>query len=243
MDNPLPPSYHLGDLLINALPHPVYEGYKPENHPNCLDGLEYFISGFEGQPPDRVIKPTVDRVLITMGGADNPNLTEMVVKALVETDFRGYVDVVLGSACPHLESVQKSFEASGLNGAISQNISDLYKRMHLADLGFSGLGLTTYEMAYTGLPALIISGSQLNANAAEEYVQNYSAAEHFGFYGNIDQRHISSCLSKIMSDMGKRLKLSRSVYRVGQKMNQIVLSVSSVFNLSKPENSKQEMTD
>ena len=115
--------------------------------------------------------------------------------------------------------------------------------MHLADLGFSGLGLTTYEMAYTGLPALIISGSQLNANAAEQYVQNYGAAEHIAFYRNIDQSHISSCLSKIMSDMGKRLKLSRSVYRVGQKMNQIVLSVSSVFNLSKPENSKQEMTD
>ena len=157
----------------------------------------------------------------------------MVIKALVETDFKGYVDVVLGSACPHLESVQKSFEASGLNGAISQNISDLYKRMHLADLGFSGLGLTTYEMAYTGLPALIISGSQLNANAAEEYVQSYGAAEHIGFYRNINQKHILFCICRVITNQGKRNRLSKAGYRIGKKSTQIVLSINEVLNSSK----------
>ncbi|ACV67913.1 cytidylyltransferase domain-containing protein [Desulfohalobium retbaense] len=243
MDNPLPPSWEMGDLLINALPHPEYNGYDPNRHPACLDGLEYFIPGFEGSPPERVIRSSVQRVLIAMGGADKPNLTEMVVKALAETNFKGYVDVVLGSACFHFESVQKSLKASGLNGDVSQNVSDLYRRMCLADLAFSGLGLTTYEMAYTGLPVCIISSSELNAKAAEQYVQNYRAAEHIGFYRNVDQNLISSRFSKLMNGQGKRLNLSSVEYRVGKKVDQVVFSVSSVLNLFKPGNSKQEMTN
>ena len=243
MDNPLPPSYRLGDLLINALPHPDYEGYDPDNHPNCLDGLEYFIPGVIGPSPERVIKPTAERVLIAMGGADNQNLTELVIKGLAEIDYAGYVDVVLGSASPHRESVQKHMKKSGLAGTVSWNVSDMYKRMHLADIGLSGLGLTTYEMAYTCLPACIVSGSELNANAAQQYVQHYGAAVHFGFYKNIDLSSISSRLSKIMDHREQRLQLSRAGYRVGKKVDQVLFSVSSVLNLSKPDKSKQEMTD
>jgi spore coat polysaccharide biosynthesis protein SpsF len=225
MDNPLPPSWEKGDLLINALPHPEYNGYDPDSHPACLDGLEYFISGFEGPPPERVIRPTIDRVLIAMGGADNPNLTEMIVKGLAEANFKGYADVVLGSACPHFESVQKSLKASGLNGDVSQNVSDLYRRMCLADLGFSGLGLTTYEMAYTGLPVCIISSSELNAKAAERYVQNYRAAEHLGYFIEIDQRQLSSAFSEIMINQWKRKKLSEGGCNVGEKINNIFSAI------------------
>jgi spore coat polysaccharide biosynthesis protein SpsF len=231
MDNPLPPSYRMGDLLINALPHPDYEGYEPDKHPNCLDGLEYFIPGVEAPPPARVIKPEVERVLIAMGGADKSNLTSLVIKGLSAAGFKGFADVILGSACPHHETVRKDMDDAGITGSLHTNVSDLDQRMVSADLGFSGLGLTTYEMAYCLLPACIISGSVLNSNAAEQYVQKYHAAEHLGFYETIDSRKISSWFLKISDDQDRRFALSDAGYRVGKNIDQVVSAVSKTLDL------------
>ncbi|MFP4573921.1 MAG: cytidylyltransferase domain-containing protein [Desulfobacterales bacterium] len=231
MDNPLPPSYRLGDLLINALPHPDYEGYEPDQHPNCLDGLEYFIPGIEGPTPEKIIKPEIERVLIAMGGADKPNLTSLVIKGLSEAGFKGFADIVLGSACPHYGTVQKDIKDTGIDGSLHTNVSDLQQRMLQADLGFSGLGLTTYEMAYCRLPVGIISSSALNAVATEQYVQKYHAAEHLGFYEKIDPRQISSWFLKFSDDQDRRIALSNAGYRVVKKIDQVVSAVSRALDL------------
>lgn len=243
MDNPLPPSYRLGDLLINALPHPDYEGYESAECLNCMDGLEYFIPGFEAPLPARIIKSEVERVLIAMGGADKPNLTSLVLKALSKAGFKGFADVVLGPACPHHEMVRQDMEDESIVGSLHSNVSDLHQRMLLADLGFSGLGLTTYEMAYCRLPVCIISGSALNAAAAVQYVQKSHAAEHLGFYQAIDANQISSWFLKVSGDQDRRLALSNAGYRVGKNIDQIISAVSRVLDLRKYHPDRQMVSE
>lgn len=230
MDNPLPPSCWLGDLLINALPHSDYEGYEPDNHPACLDGLENFLPGFDEQPPQKNIKPKVERVLVAMGGGDKPNLTSLVLRGLSEVGFKGYVDVVIGAACPHFEDIQKAIKELGLNGSVLKNVSDLHHRMIKADIGFSGLGLTAYEMAYCGLPACIVSGSKLNANSADKYVQKYNTAEHLGYYRNININYIKTRFITICNDKKRRSTMSSAGRFVGTNNNKILNLVTDYLS-------------
>ena len=224
MDNPLPLSYRMGDLLINALPHPDYDGYEPEKHPACLDGLEYFLPGVEkpSMSREKKIKSNVERVLIAMGGGDQPNLTSMVLHALVEAHFKGDVDVVLGAACPHFGIIQENMQRLGLNGTVSRNVTDLHDRMMTADIGFSSLGLTTYEMAYCGLPVCIISGSRLNAEAAESYVKKYEAAWHLGCYEEIPLKYIHNSFDALCGDRQTRRNMSNNGRVIGRSIDKIL---------------------
>ncbi|MCD4653020.1 acylneuraminate cytidylyltransferase, partial [bacterium] len=159
-DNPVPPSYRKADLLINALPHPHYNGYEPNKHPACYDGLEYFIVDDVHErlhTKSRIIHKEAKRVLVAMGGGDMDNMTADVLLGLQKANYRGKVDVVLGAANPHKKYVQNAITRTGLDATISQNVADLPDRIILADIGFSALGLTTYEMGYLGLPVLLIT--------------------------------------------------------------------------------------
>lgn len=220
MDNPVPSSYHLGDLLLNALPHPDYEGYQPDKHPACFDGLDYFISQSE-DTVDRIISKLPLRILITMGGADPLNTTSTVLKALELVKYQGYVDVILGMACPHESSIRKQLQDSTLKGAVEVNVSDLPERMQKADLGFSALGLTTYEMACSKLPSCIITANELNSIVAEKYAKDYGCADYLGFAPDLTVDQIAKQVAKILSSFETRKMLSINCQKVGKKINEL----------------------
>ena len=212
MDNPVPPSYRLGDLLINALPHPDYEGYEPESHPDCLDGLEFLLldkAFTEARDHHRVIHDHIDRVLIAMGGADRPNVTVIVLEGLARAQFQGYADVVLGAACPHEDAIRSQLVTLKIRGEISRNVNDLPDRIIKADLGFSALGLTTYEMAYLGLPVMLIAGSPFNAHVADIYASRYDNSVSLGCFQDITPKDIARTFLTLNEDPQRQASMSR----------------------------------
>lgn len=229
MDNPLPPSCYLGDLLINSLPHPDYEGYTPQDLPHCYDGLEYFIPGFTRSESERVIKQQVERVLISMGGGDASNLTSLVIKGLSIAAFRGYVDVILGAACPHRNEVEREFNTSNLQGKISYNVSDMPERMSQADIGFSSLGLTTYEMGYSGLPTCIIANNEFNGHVAEAYSKRYGAARYIGSSPDVTPDMVANTFIKLMENLEERKRMSDAGRIIGQRNDVITPLIDNML--------------
>ena len=232
MDNPVPPSFRQADLLINALPHPEYDGYVPEEHPACYDGLEYFLAGSEGRPCVKKRRPRIERVLIAMGGGDLSNITSMVLRALTEAQYKGYVDVVLGAATPHFREVCDLVRQSGLAGEVNRDVTDLYERMLKADLGFTALGLTTYEMAHSGLPACIISNSPFNGVVADLYVERYKAARHLGHYEEVSIDKIRDYFVQINAEENRLMVMSQAGQSVGGLSHRIPGLVSKVLTSS-----------
>ncbi|MCG3148402.1 MAG: 3-deoxy-manno-octulosonate cytidylyltransferase [Verrucomicrobiae bacterium] len=254
MDNPLPPSYRLGDLLLNALPHPDYAGYDPQAHPRCYDGLEYFIledvfsssqrgsgvpaatgteftscRGGDAAPTTRKVAETVQRILVAMGGGDLANLTGLVIQGLAAAQFTGEVDVVLGAACPHRATVEKLLTSTGLRGAVAVNVTDMPARIRRADLGFSALGLTTYEMAGSGLPVGIIAGSELNAGVARQYAEKYRAADYLGHGAQVQPRDVAAWLRRMEADVDRRRAMSAAGKHIGARVAEIPGLVEAVI--------------
>lgn len=200
IDNPLPTLYMTGDLVMNALPHPDYEGYDPSLHSSCYDGLDYFIPDdsfdlYRGRK--RRTRDTIERVLVTMGGGDSENLTGLVLKELEAWGFAGHVDVILGSANPHEREMSNLVDTLSFSANISRNVDDMPRRIWEADIGFSSLGLTTYEMALLGLPAIILTGTEFNAEVAEIYSKVNKGCIDLGYYKKVSSSKIVAALNKM----------------------------------------------
>lgn len=231
MDNPVAPYCYEADLLINALPHPDYPGYQPGKHRACLDGLEYFIPAESvslDSTENEIRRATnVERVLVAMGGGDVTALTVRVLEGLGWAGFRGYVDVVVG----HPDSgtvVGSVLQSLGLNGAISCNVGDMPKRIQMADVGFTGLGLTTYEMAYQGLPALIVANSRFNATVARAYVSGYGGALLVGAWPDVTSQAVGEVFLRVC-DSSRRCFPGRSRFRVGSRVGDVVKKMKELI--------------
>lgn len=93
------------------------------------------------------------RVLVSMGGVDADNATGRVLAALEGTGLA--VDVVLGSAAPHLEGVRA--QVAAIPGArLWVDTPDMAGLMVDADLAIGAAGTTAWERCVLGLPALML---------------------------------------------------------------------------------------
>jgi spore coat polysaccharide biosynthesis predicted glycosyltransferase SpsG len=199
-DNPMQ-SYKYGNIVINALPHPEYEEYYPLEHPSCFDGLEYLLLGDDYYPlinKARVAPPEVKRILIAMGGGDNENITSTILKILSDINCKSKVDVVVGAAYRHLDELKKIIDNTKLNIELSINVSNMNERIDMADIGFSSIGLTTYEMAALNLPCFIIAPHALNAKVAEIYEKKYSMAKYGGLISNISYKQLRNDIESFL---------------------------------------------
>ena len=98
----------------------------------------------------------VRRVLVSLGGVDAGNFTMRVLDALDAPEMSSLrVDVVAGAANPHVRSLRE--RCAGHEGwRLHQATSHMAQLMTEADLAVGGGGVTTWERACLGLPALIL---------------------------------------------------------------------------------------
>ena len=99
----------------------------------------------------------VKRIMVFFGGSDPSNETTKALEAirmLNRPDIA--VDVVVGSANPHKDKINKLC-ASITNVNYHCQVSNMAKLMVDADLFIGGGGSTTWEKCCLGLPSLIIS--------------------------------------------------------------------------------------
>ncbi|SHN55539.1 UDP-2,4-diacetamido-2,4,6-trideoxy-beta-L-altropyranose hydrolase [Desulfovibrio litoralis] len=105
----------------------------------------------------RIIKNEAKNILITMGGADNSNLTLDVLKNLEKSKQTFEIRVILGPSNPHIKSISEFTASSKHHYTILQNVNNMLEQMLWADLAVSAGGSTCWELCYTGLPFLVAS--------------------------------------------------------------------------------------
>jgi UDP-N-acetylglucosamine:LPS N-acetylglucosamine transferase len=101
--------------------------------------------------------------------------------------------------------------------------------MSQADLGFSALGLTTYEMAYMGVPVLLIPGTGFNAEVAQRYTSAYSFATYVGEGTDLTPPDVAASFTGLARDAEDRERMAaRGSEVVGSKANQVVAWVAGL---------------
>lgn len=103
----------------------------------------------------REIPAIARKVLVTLGGSDPDNVTSKVIQALA-----GFTDletvVVVGGSNPHLENLKTEILNTKSEIRLVVDAIDMPELMAWADVALAAGGTTSWELAFMGLPSLVL---------------------------------------------------------------------------------------
>ena len=173
---------HDCDLLLDQNLYPGwqhrYNGLLPRNCRSLL-GLQYLILREEfrqyklNEPINS--RPGHLKILLTFGGSDPSGLTEKVLLALDEicrknqpTQDIMHVRVLVGQSYAEQSRLTDIIQSLSFEVDLFTSVTQVIKHFEWADCAISASGLTTYELAYVGLPSLIIAAIEGQVAFAKE---------------------------------------------------------------------------
>ena len=119
----------------------------------------------------------IKRILISLGGVDQGNVTGQVLEAIgylaFEEDLE--LDIVMGASAPHTPKIRRQVNRLSCRATVSVNVDDMAERMSLADLSIGGVGSTSWERCSLGLPSLLFVLAENQAAAAQALVEARAA--------------------------------------------------------------------
>ena len=138
------------DLVFNALYH---ENDLPQVH----SGEKYYISGkiFMFYEPIQ-IKPRVEKVFISFGGADPQNYSDRLLNMISKQEYEKYKFlVVLGRAKKNVEALLEYNKYSNIE--VLYDVPNMPEIMVNCDIGITSRGRTGYELALLGIPSIAMA--------------------------------------------------------------------------------------
>ncbi len=164
--------YH-ADIIINQNSHARELTYNCAEDTILLKGASYVFLRREFlkyRSFKRQIPECAKNILVSLGGADPDNVTKKVIQALnlLSSKLQMEINIVVGPANLHKEQIKSALESTGLNYNLLVNPSDMVDLMADADLAISAGGGTYWELAYMGVPSIMIILAENQKAGAEE---------------------------------------------------------------------------
>lgn len=144
---------HLADLTINAL-------YAKSNSPKIRSGSDYFIANknFLFCPPIN-IRPQVQKILITFGGADPQKYTEQILNIIQSPEYKKYhFTILFGKAKENSNEIIHSIKSPNIQAF--RDVKNIPEIMSQHDLAITSRGRTCYELAILGIPTLVMAQNE-----------------------------------------------------------------------------------
>ncbi|CAN5789732.1 N/A [soil metagenome] len=161
----------------------------------------------------------VRRVIVSMGGADEGNVTSLVLEALenIGSESNNFkVVVVLGALNPHCQDTLRQIERSSLNCELVQDATSLADLFAGADLGIIAPGTTLQETQFLGLPCVLVVVADNQSKGAEFAERNGLAilADLAGLQAQITRLLHDESLRRSLGEAGRALIDGRGRDRV-----------------------------
>jgi UDP-2,4-diacetamido-2,4,6-trideoxy-beta-L-altropyranose hydrolase len=212
--------FYEADVVLNQNIDAKAESYRHAASTQLLLGAGYILlrPEFLVEGSRREISGVARRLLITMGGSDSENVTSTVVRALPRLGSEFDATVVVGGGSPHYESLRTLVKELFVDASISEirlvrSAGNMVPLMREADVAIAAAGGTCWELAFLGVPAILITLSRdQEANAAS--ISKAGAALSLGWHANLSQREIGDATLSLMNNADRRRAMSER----GQKL-------------------------
>ncbi|SFT81901.1 UDP-2,4-diacetamido-2,4,6-trideoxy-beta-L-altropyranose hydrolase [Halomonas saccharevitans] len=149
---------------------PTYALLRPE----FADWREASLARRQGQP-------RLERLLITLGGVDQDNVTGRVLEVVSQCPLPDdlQITVVMGATAPWLDDVRAQARWMAWPTEVVVNVDDMARRMAEADLGIGAAGSTSWERCCLGLPTVMVALAENQVEIAR-HLDEAQAAIHVG---------------------------------------------------------------
>lgn len=181
---------YLADLAIKDV---LFNDENPKFHTynkNIFSGLKYVVTNdrykiIKDKISKKLIKKNKNSLVIFMGGVDNENITNQILKNLSSISKKTLINVIIGSLNSNIDSIKKTIIKSQFEIKLYINPSNFYEIIASSQLGIFGAGITSYESAGLGTPPLNISISDFHFKRSLE-MENLKIGVFLGDYENFN---------------------------------------------------------
>lgn len=143
------------------------------NSCNLLCGTNYALlrpefAALRAYSLQRRAQPELKRLLVTMGGVDQGNVTAQVLKYLRASPLpKGCeITVVMGATAPWLADIQQQAQTMPWPTTVYAGANNMAQLMAESDLAIGAAGSTSWERCCLGLPTLLLVLAENQANGA-----------------------------------------------------------------------------
>ncbi len=148
------------------------------------------------------------RILVTLGGADPQGATPSVVAALAS--IRGpilEVAVVVGPTNPCRSRIEDAARSSGPAITVLPPQGDMAAVMAGADLAISASGGTALELAYLGVPSILLVAAE-NQRPVAAHLAQEGAALLLGDVEALEAAALRAAVDSLLADPERRARMS-----------------------------------
>lgn len=155
----------------------------------------------------RKINLVASKILVTFGGSDPDNVTLKVIQSLLFMSNDLEVIVVVGGSNPHYKKL-KSVTESNSAISIQQNVNNMPELMAWANIAIAAGGSTNWELAFMGLPSIVITIAD-NQKAIAAELDRQGVIINLGWHQDVTIEQISLVLRELIGDRHKREDMSQ----------------------------------
>ena len=206
--------HYWADIVLNqniSAKDTFYQSREP--YTRLLLGSKYVLLRKEFWPWKgwrREISPVAKKILVTMGGADPDNVTLKVIQALNLIGDPGIeVKIVVGPANQSIERLQEELALSLFTFHLLPNVSNMPELMAWADLAIAAGGSTCWELAFMGLPSLLIILADNQLDVIGQLSKD-GIVINLGHHKKLTMTHLSNKIRMVLSEYATRSALSRN---------------------------------
>jgi UDP-2,4-diacetamido-2,4,6-trideoxy-beta-L-altropyranose hydrolase len=154
--------HYYADLVLNQNLSANLDWYcHRESYTELLLGCSYSLLRREfgqWQEWQRQIPEVAKKILITLGGSDPDNVTLKVMQALQYIKVEDLeILVVVGGSNPHDKQLKTVAQSMPSVIRLVKNANNMPELMAWADLAIAAGGSTNWELAFMGLPTVVIT--------------------------------------------------------------------------------------
>ena len=152
-------------------------------------------------------------VLITMGGSDPAGLTMQAVEGLELAKEKFDGTIVLGSGFRHKNALNSLLEKARRHYSVHEEVQDMRGMMSKADIALCSYGMTAFELAATGVPAIYFCLSEDHAQSASA-LADAGAGISLGVFNKITGETISETVTALLASQKLQHQISEAACRL-----------------------------
>lgn len=224
------------DIILNQNPHAASSLYR-----NCgsrtllLLGTRFAMirRDFNGVTRgERAVPRTIPKILVTLGGGDEHNMTGNVLESLtaIENPLLD-ITVVLGHANPHENEIRKRAAHCHHSLTIYGSANNMPALMAQADMAISSGGSVCWELALMQVPCAVIPIADNQLPIVQCLVQAEAAVSLLPAKNHFDPAFFITAVRRMLEDSRLRKKLTSNAGKLvdGQGAARVVRAMSQVL--------------
>jgi UDP-2,4-diacetamido-2,4,6-trideoxy-beta-L-altropyranose hydrolase len=222
--------HYFSDIVVNQNIGSEKIKFSAEKYTKFLLGSKYVMLRDELLKRDKKkYKKYVEKILITLGGTDTDNLTLKILKSLEEINKNYEFIVIIGPLNNFYKELKRFSDNSKARVRLlksPENMADIYLE---SDIAISAGGSSCYELAYFGIPNIIITVADNQLNIAKE-LDKKNVSIYLGkkedFSSNKIKENVlklinDNSLRKNMAENGRKLVDGKGKQRIIEVMNKV----------------------